>query len=126
MITLRVQYHNCVQVLLAIIATCALHPGLKKKVTTMAWQHRSESPVVLVQTSPEDIGGSAPRVTAVPRCEWERAECSRTFVDVLGTGRVLAMRRMRDNLRTFFDRDAFDASKKFFVFFALDHPAGGS
>jgi hypothetical protein len=45
--------------------------GLGTRVGFLAWQHRGESPVIMVRTLPEDTGESAPRVTMVPRTEWE-------------------------------------------------------
>jgi hypothetical protein len=37
----------------------------------LAWQHRAESPLIRVATSPDGSDAHAPLVTAVPRSEWE-------------------------------------------------------
>jgi hypothetical protein len=52
---------------------------------------------------------SAPRVTAVPRSQWEH---NASYSSV------------QDALKTLFDRDGFDAAKQFQIFFAPEHPVG--
>jgi len=82
-------------------------PGLASKVENLAWQHRGSSPVMLVHTSPDGTDASAPRVTVVPRSEWEHDA---------------RWRSQRDNFSVMFNRDGFDASKQYVIRFFLQHP----
>jgi hypothetical protein len=46
-------------------------PGLGNEVSLLAWKHRSESPVVLVTTSPIfDAEGRGAQVSVMPRSSW--------------------------------------------------------
>ena len=44
-------------------------PGLASRVARKAWQHRGESPVIIVTTDPDGSDASAPCVTMMPRSE---------------------------------------------------------
>jgi hypothetical protein len=47
-------------------------PGLDNEVMLLAWKHRSESPVVVVTTSPIfDAEGAATQVSVMPRSSWD-------------------------------------------------------
>jgi hypothetical protein len=72
----------------------------------MAWEHRGESPFILVQTHKDGSDAGAPRVMPVPRSVWEPR-------DVMGMG---------GNLRMLFDRNGFDADKLYCLICILDHP----
>ena len=80
-------------------------PGLPRKMMCLAWQHRAESPVILVSTCADGSDAHAPRVTVVPRSEWENKE----------GGLAVA---------AFFDRPDFDPDDTYVVDYAMRHPAG--
>jgi len=82
-------------------------PGLASKVENLAWQHRGSSPLMLVHTWPDGTDASAPRVTVVPRSEWEHDA---------------RWRSQRDSFSVMFNRDGFDASKHYVIRFFLQHP----
>ena len=84
-------------------------PGLAMRVSCLAWQHRGESPVIYVQTFPDTNDANEPRVTAIPRSEWDQ---------------MSFYQGLRGNLTVFFGRDGFDAAKQYLVSYAPKHAAG--
>jgi hypothetical protein len=79
-------------------------------VMCLAWKHRGESPVIVVETSPDGTDMSAPHVKMVPRSEWGHSE------------RWTSGRATIENLSHFFERDGFDAAKEYYVLCVPQHP----
>ena len=68
--------------------------------------------MILVETSPDGADAAAPRVTMMPRTQWEHNQA--------------IMQSARDDLTTIFERDAFDASKQYCIVCVLEHPGSES
>ena len=61
-------------------------PGLAKAVELVAWRHRRESPVILVQSCSDGTDASAPSLKMMPRSKWEMERSWRT-----GASRLCAL-----------------------------------
>ena len=96
--------------LVVCLLSMTLVPGLAKRVAFLAWQHRGDSPVMLVQTYPEDTDISAPRVSVAPRSKWE----TEGFWGDSGEA--------SENLRVTFSKAAFSAQKCYLVVVVTEHP----
>ena len=85
-------------------------PGLAKAVELVAWRHRRESPVILVQSCSDGTDASAPSLKMMPRSKWENG----TLLEDGGL----------ETLRTLFDRAGFNAEGSYMVLLDTHHPAG--
>ena len=74
-------------------------------------KHRGESPVIVVQTHLDGADASAPRVTMVPRSEWDQPGGPFSAGDC-------------DTVRSLLAMDGFTDATQYIVITDLHHPVG--
>jgi len=83
-------------------------PSLSEKVMLLAWQHRSESPFIMVETSDSGDVANDPTVTVVPESRW-------------GNPSIRGMLRWEAPMRRFFAGDGSSPDEFYVVAFDIRH-----